>query len=167
MLKKVTAALHDGLDSIDKRVEAVSVKLSTSDSLKVSEAIKLRIREKIAKLSEEQKQTRDYANLISIHEQVEKNHDAIYNQPKTTVSVSQAEEDTAKLVKAQEGLETAFNAAYASLTKDPAVKEEGVALQAEAALRDVEATRVKAIADANATAEEAVAATQPKPKLKC
>ena len=130
--------IEEARDKIDHAASVVALKLATHRFLTQSEAIKIRLREKMLKLSIESKQDAIYDNLVSIHDEVEVNHDIIYNMPHIDVDSEKAKDDCEKLVSRQEWLENKFNMAYVDLATDPQVLAENEALQEEIKARDAE-----------------------------
>lgn len=108
-VKKVTGQVKDTINS-------ANLSLATNDSLEASEAIKMRVREKISKVAADKKQTSEYSNLSEIHDKIEANHDLIYKRPDNGVNPSSAKQDCKNLLVSQEALEQEFNLAYAKLT---------------------------------------------------
>lgn len=130
--------IEESRDKIEHAASVVTLKLATHRFLTQSEAIKIRVREKMLKLSVESKQETIYDNLVSIHDEVEVNHDIIYKMPHTDVDSEKATDDCEKLLSRQEWLENKFNIAYADLTTDPEVVAENEVLQEEIKARDAE-----------------------------
>lgn len=123
-------------EEIQNKVNSTNLKFATRDARSESEAIKMRVRDKMAKLSAQDKESSDYSNLKKIHDKIEANHDEIYLRPEHGVSASQAQEDCEKILSNQEDLEIAFNLAFARLTEDSALLNETQKLQEERKLRD-------------------------------
>lgn len=146
-------------DKIQDSVDSTNLKFATRDARSESEAIKKHVREKMANLTAENKESSSYANLVSIHDQIEANHDAIYLRPENGVSASSAKEDCEKLLLIQEDLEVEFNLAFAELTSDPTLVNETLKLQADRSSRDAlaaaEQVKQDAITKANETADTA------------
>jgi gas vesicle protein len=133
-------------EQIKNAFNSTNLKFATRDARSESEAIKMRVRDKMTKITEENKDSSDYVNLTKVHDKIEANHDAIYLRPENGVSASQAVDDCEELLLQQEELEVEFNIAFAALTADPAIIVETDKLQAERKARD-------AVAEAQQTKE--------------
>ncbi len=127
-------------DKIQDSLDFTNLKFATRNARSESEEIKMHVRNKMAKLTAEDKESSSYANLVSIHDQIEANHDAIYLRPEDGVSASSAKEDCDKILVEQEALEVEFNLAFAKLKSDPDLVSETLKLQEDRKTRDALAT---------------------------
>ncbi len=108
-------------EQITNAFNSTNLKFATRGARAESGEIKERVRDRMAKLTEENKQASFYETLVAIHDQIEANHDAIYARPDNGSSASRAVADCEELLSQQQTLELEFNIVYAALTSDPSV----------------------------------------------